>query len=207
MKSIFYSSLILLSFSGCDQPKNEAMQPPIAQQKSHELTKHDITRIDNYYWLNERENPDVIAYLEAENAYTDAALAHTNDLQQELYDEMLGRIQQTDISVPFKRNGYYYYTRYEEGKEYPIYCRKKGSQDAEEEIMLNGNEMAEGYAYFQIGGWEISSNNNLLAFSVDTVSRRQYTIYIKDLANGEIYPESIPNTSGNMAWGNDNTFL
>lgn len=207
MKSIFYSSLILLSFSGCDQPKNEAMQPPIAQQKPQELTKHNHTRIDNYYWLNERENPDVIAYLEAENAYTDTALAHTNELQHELYDEMLGRIKQTDISVPFKRNGYYYYTRYEEGKEYPIYCRKKGNQDAEEEIMLNGNEMAEGYAYFQIGGWEISSNNNLLAFSVDTVSRRQYTIYIKDLATGEIYPESIPNTSGNMAWGNDNTTL
>ncbi|MCK9451856.1 MAG: S9 family peptidase [Bacteroidales bacterium] len=183
------------------------MQAPVATKKPHELTAHDNTRIDDYYWLNERENPEVIAYLEAENAYTDNVLAHTMQLQQALYDEMLGRIKQTDISVPYKLNGYYYYSRYEEGKEYPIYCRKKGSQDAAEEIMLNGNEMAEGYAYFEIGGWEISADNNLLAYSVDTVSRRQYTIYIKDLSSGEIYPQSIPNTSGNMAWGNDNKTL
>ncbi|MDY0078064.1 MAG: S9 family peptidase [Bacteroidales bacterium] len=183
------------------------MQAPVATKKPHELTAHDNTRIDDYYWLNERENPEVIAYLEAENAYTDNVLAHTTQLQQALYDEMLGRIKQTDISVPYKLNGYYYYSRYEEGKEYPIYCRKKGSQDSVEEIMLNGNEMAEGYPYFEIGGWEISADNNLLAYSVDTVSRRQYTIYIKDLSSGEIYPQSIPNTSGNMAWGNDNKTL
>ncbi|MDA3942562.1 MAG: S9 family peptidase [Bacteroidetes bacterium] len=183
------------------------MPAPDVAQKPHELTKHDHTRIDNYYWLNERENPEVIAYLEAENAYTDTVLANTNQLQEELYEEMLGRIKQTDISVPFKLNGYYYYTRYEEGKEYPIYCRKKDNLDAEEEVMLNGNEMAEVYAYFQIGGWEISSDNNLLAFSVDTVSRRQYTIYVKNLTTGAIYPENIPNTSGNMAWGNDNETL
>jgi oligopeptidase B len=207
MKQIFYSLMILLLVSSCDQPKKETMQPPVAQQKPHELTKHEHTRVDNYYWLNDREDPEVIAYLEAENAYTDAALAHTDALQQELYDEMLGRIKQTDISVPYQRNGYYYYSRYEEGKEYPIYCRKKGSLEAAEEIMLNGNEMAEGYAYFQIGGWEISADNNLLAFSVDTVSRRQYTIYVKNLTTGHIYPQSIPNTSGNMAWGNDNKTL
>ena len=204
VKSLVVPMIILLAMAGCDQKKNETMQPPIAKKNPVELTKHGDTRIDNYYWLNERENPEVIAYLDAENAYTDAALANTELLQQELYDEMLGRIKQTDISVPFKKNGYYYYTRYEEGKEYPIYCRKQGSLEANEEIMLNGNEMAEGYAYFQIGGWEISTDNNLLAYSVDTVSRRQYTIYVKNLATDEIYPESIPNTSGNMAWGNDN---
>jgi oligopeptidase B len=200
-------ALMLFSFHSCEPSKKTPMPAPDVAQKPHELTKHDHTRIDNYYWLNERENPEVIAYLEAENAYTDTVLANTNQLQEELYEEMLGRIKQTDISVPFKLNGYYYYTRYEEGKEYPIYCRKKDNLDAEEEVMLNGNEMAEVYAYFQIGGWEISSDNNLLAFSVDTVSRRQYTIYVKNLTTGAIYPENIPNTSGNMAWGNDNETL
>lgn len=206
-KSLLIIALALFSLNSCNTPKKKPMQAPVATKKPHELTKHDDTRTDNYYWLNERENPEVIAYLEAENAYTDTMLAHTNQLQQDLYDEMLGRIKQTDISVPFKLNGYYYYSRYEEGKEYPIYCRKKGSQDAPEEIMLNGNDMAEGYPYFEIGGWEISADNNLLAYSVDTVSRRQYTIYVKNLTTGEIYAQNIPNTSGNMAWGNDNKTL
>lgn len=206
-KSLLIIALAMFSLNSCKSPKKTPMQAPVATKKPHELTAHDNTRIDDYYWLNERENPEVIAYLEAENAYTDSILAHTNQLQQALYDEMLGRIKQTDISVPYKLNGYYYYSRYEEGKEYPIYCRKKGSQDAAEEIMLNGNEMAEGYPYFEIGGWEISADNNLLAYSVDTVSRRQYTIYVKDLSTDEIYPQDIPNTSGNMAWGNDNKTL
>lgn len=200
-------ALALFSLNSCKSPKTTPMQAPVATKKSHELTKHDDTRIDDYYWLNERENPEVIAYLEAENAYTDTILAHTDQLQQDLYDEMLGRIKQTDISVPFKLNGYYYYRRYEEGKEYPVYCRKKGSLETAEEIMLNGNEMAEDYAYFEIGGWEISADNNLLAYSVDTVSRRQYTIYVKNLTTGEVYAQNIPNTSGNMAWGNDNKTL
>jgi len=134
-------------------------------------------------------------------------MEHTDALQQKLYDEMLGRIQQTDISVPYKVNGYYYYTRFEEGQEYPLYCRKKESLDGAEEIMLNTNEMAKGFAFYQIGSWQISNDNNLLAFSVDTVSRRQYTIYFKDLTTGEIHDQKIPNTSGNMAWANDNKTL
>lgn len=206
-KSLLIIGLALLSLSSCNSQKKTPMEAPVAIKKPHELTKHEDTRIDNYYWLNERENPEVIAYLEAENAFTDKVLAHTEQLQQELYDEMLGRIKQTDISVPYKLNGYYYYTRYEEGKEYPLICRKKGSQEAAEEIMLDGNEMAEGHAYFQIGSWEINSDNNLLAYSVDTVSRRQYTIYVKSLSTGEIYTQTVPNASGNMAWGNDNKTL
>lgn len=199
------SAFILLS--SCSQTQKKEMNPPTAKKTPHELTMHGQTRTDNYYWLNQRENAEVIAYLEAENAYTNEYMAHTNEFQQKLYDEMLGRIQQTDISVPYKLNGYYYYTRFEEGSEYPIYCRKKDNLEAVEEVMLNGNEMAEGYAYFEIGGWQISRDNNLLAFSVDTVSRRQYTLYVKNLTTSEIYTDAIPNTSGNMAWANDNKTL
>jgi len=193
--------------SACSGTKTEKPTPPVAAKVSHELTNHGITRIDPYYWLNDRDNPDVIAYLTAENEYTKKYMEHTDALQQKLYDEMLGRIQQTDISVPYKVNGYYYYTRFEEGQEYPLYCRKKESLDGAEEIMLNTNEMAKGFAFYQIGSWQISNDNNLLAFSVDTVSRRQYTIYFKDLTTGEIHDQKIPNTSGNMAWANDNKTL
>lgn len=183
------------------------MEPPIAIQKPYELTHHEHARIDPYYWLNERENAEVIAYLEAENEYTASVMAGTLQFQQKLYDEMLGRIQQTDMSVPYKLNGYWYYNRFEEGKEYPLYCRKADTEGAEEEIMLDGNAMAEGYAYFQIGGFQVSSDNKILAYAVDTVSRRQYTIYIKNLETGEVYADAIPNTSGNMAWVNDNKTL
>ena len=120
------------------------MKPPVATKINKELLAHDHTRIDHYYWLNERENEEVISYLEAENAYTKEMMKHTDDLQTLLYDEIVGRIKQTDMSVPYKRNGYYYYSRYEEGQEYPVYCRKKGSLEADEEIMFNVNEMAEG---------------------------------------------------------------
>ncbi|MDP2237574.1 MAG: S9 family peptidase [Bacteroidales bacterium] len=197
----------IVILSSCSQTQKKEMNPPVAKKIPHEMTMHGQTRIDNYYWLNQRENADVIAYLEAENAYTNEYMAHTDEFQQKLYDEMLGRIQQTDISVPYKQNGYFYYTRFEEGSEYPIYCRKKDNLEADEEILLNGNEMAEGYAYFQIGGLQVSSDNNLLAYSVDTVSRRQYTLYVKNLTTKEIYTDAIPNTSGNMAWANDNKTL
>ena len=207
VKNTLFFFLPVVFITGCNPQNKDKMQAPEAAKKPHEMKEHGNTRVDNYYWLNERENPEVIAYLEAENAYESNAMHHTEALQQKLYDEMLGRIKQSDISVPYQQDGYFYYSRFEEGKEYPLYCRKKGSMNAEEQVMLNGNEMAEGYSYFQIGGWEVSSDNNLLAYAVDTVSRRQYTIYIKDLNTGEIYPANIPNTSGNMAWGNDNNTL
>lgn len=202
-------TLFLMSFAfvGCNSNLTPNMTIPKAKKVPHELTAHGHTRIDNYYWLNQRENPEVIAYLEAENAYTDAVMKPTEALQQKLYDEMIGRIEQTDMSVPYLLNGYYYYTRFEEGKEYPIYCRKADKADAAEEIMLNGNEMAVGFAFFQIGGMQVSSNNNLLAYAVDTLSRRQYTLYVKNLETGETYADAIPNTSGNMAWANDNQTL
>lgn len=199
--------IIALHFIACNSNSKHNMTAPTAKKVPHEMSIHGHTRIDNYYWLNQREDPEVIAYLEAENAYTDEVMAPTEALRQQLYDEMLGRIQQTDMSVPYLLSGYSYYTRYEEGKEYPIYCRKADQPDAIEEILLNGNEMAEGFAYFQIGGFQVSSNNQLLAFAVDTVSRRQYTLYIKNLETGEVYADAIANTSGNMAWANDNKTL
>ncbi len=181
--------------------------PPVAEKKPKELTIHGHTRVDDYFWLRERENPEVIAYLEAENAYTEAMLEHTKPLQEKLYQEIVGRIKQTDESVPYFWNGYHYYTRFEEGKEYPIYCRKKGSMEAAEEIMLDVNKMAEGYDYYQVVGLEVSPDNTWLAFGVDTVSRRKYTIYFKNLKTGEILDENIPLTTGGSAWANDNKTL
>ncbi|QCR24709.1 S9 family peptidase [Pontibacter sp. SGAir0037] len=179
-------------------------QAPGAKKQPKELTAHGHTRIDNYYWLNERENPEVIAYLNAENEYTKQMMAHTEDLQKKLFDEIVGRIKQTDESVPYKKNGYFYITRYEAGKEYPIYARKKGSLNAAEEIMLNANERAKGNSYYAAAGLNVSPNNQLMAFGEDTVSRRKYTIRFKNLATGEILPDKIPNTTGGAVWANDN---
>ncbi|MFD2245872.1 S9 family peptidase [Pontibacter ruber] len=179
-------------------------QPPVAKKQPKELTMHGDTRIDNYYWLNERENPEVIAYLNAENDYTKQMLANTEELQEKLFKEIVGRIKQTDESVPYKKNGYYYYTRFETGKEYPIYARKKGTLDAKEEIMVNANERAEGKSYYAAAGMDVSPNNKLVAFGEDTVSRRKYTIRFKDLSTGQLLKDQIPNTTGSAVWANDN---
>ena len=191
-------------FSACSEEKEKNAEPPVAKIEATELTIHGDTRIDNYYWLKDRDSSYVIEYLEAENDYTQSVMKDTEQLQKDLYEEMLSRIKQTDNSVPYLQNGYYYYTRYEEGKEYPIYCRKKETLEAEEEIMLDGNEMAEGYAYFQIGGLSVSENNKTLAFSVDTVSGRNYTIKFKNLETGHILEDEIANTSGGSTWAADN---
>jgi len=206
---VFLSAIVLLlSFigSGCSRINKEEkiIKPPVAEKIKKELTIHGDTRIDNYYWLNERENPKVIEYLKAENEYKETVMKHTEALQENLYNEIVARIKQTDMSVPFKTEGYYYYSRFEEGKEYPVYCRKKESLKAEEEILLNVNEMAEGYGFYHVAGLTVSTNNNLIAFGVDTVSRRKYTIHFKDLTTGEILPDEIPNTAGQAAWANDN---
>lgn len=185
----------------------DTMTPPVAEKRPTELITHGDTRTDNYYWLRERENPEVIAYLNEENAYREAVMKETEALQENLYEEIVGRIKQDDQSVPYLKNGYYYYTRYEEGKEYPIYCRKSGSLDAEEEIMLNVNEMAEGHTYYAVSGLSVSTNNRYLSFGVDTVSRRKYTIFVKDLTTGQILNDQIPVTTGGSTWANDNKTL
>lgn len=178
--------------------------PPVATKVPHELVMHNDTRIDPYYWMNQRDSEEVIEYLNQENAYTEAVMKGTEKLQEALFQEIKGRIKEQDESVPYFENGYYYYSRYDEGKEYPIYCRKKESQDAPEEIMLDVNQMAEGYAYYSVVGVNVSPNNNIVAFGVDTVSRRQYTIYFKNLETGELLNSKIPNTTGGIAWANDN---
>ncbi|WP_197901768.1 S9 family peptidase [Rhodocytophaga rosea] len=181
--------------------------PPVAKSIPKTLTSNGISRTDNYYWLRERENPEVISYLEAENKYLDTALADTKGLQEDLFNEMKGRIKEKDESAPYLDNGYYYYSRYEEGFEYPIYCRKKGSLQAAEEILLNVNDMAKGHEYYNVSGLDVSDNNQLLAYADDTVSRRLYTIRFKNLATGEIYPEAISNVSPGVAWTTDNKTL
>jgi oligopeptidase B len=178
--------------------------PPIAAIQAKELASPHGTRTDNYYWLNEPENPEVIEYLKAENAYFDQQMAPVKDLEEQLFQEMKGRIKETDESVPYRDNGYYYYVRYEAGGEYPLYCRKKDGLDAPEEILLDGNALAQGHAYFAIGGFEVSDDNELLAYSTDTVSRRLYTVRFKNLATGELYPEQIENVEGAGVWATDN---
>ena len=198
-------ALLISGMSEIISQENESMtKPPIAKRVEKKLSIHDDTRTDYYFWLNQREDPEVIAYLEAENKYTEKKLKHTEGFQKKLYDEMISRIKQEDQSVPYKDNGYYYYSRFEEGKEYPIYCRKNGSLDAEEEIMLNVNEMAEGYSYYQVAGLSVSPDNNFLAFGVDTLSRRKYDVRIKNLRTNEILDDLIPNTTGSVAWADDN---
>ncbi|MGE0771446.1 MAG: S9 family peptidase [Cyclobacteriaceae bacterium] len=222
MKNIAFRFSVLglatICLAGCSSPgeKNGAADnAPIAEKVPHELTANGNTRVDNYYWMkltDEQKNANqrdeqtrkVVNYLEAENAYLTSKLAHTAGLQEKLYNEIIGRIKQTDESVPYKDNGYWYYTRYEEGQEYPIYCRKKGTLDAPEEIMLNVNDMAQGHDYYSIQGLDVSENNKLLAYGEDSVSRRRYTIYVKDLTTGRVIDQPVPNTEGGVTWANDN---
>ncbi|MEN8157640.1 MAG: S9 family peptidase [Bacteroidota bacterium] len=186
---------------------NRTMEAPVAAKKPKELSIHGHTRTDDYYWLKERENPEVIGYLEAENEYRESMMKGSRKFEKELFEEIVGRIKQDDESVPYMDNGYYYYSRYEDGKEYPIFCRKKSSLDATEEIMANVNELAEGFAYYQVGGLSVSPDNRYLAMGVDTVSRRKYTIYIKDLETGKMLEDAIPLTTGRASWATDSKTL
>ncbi len=198
--------------SACETQMHEAtmsivdkkdIQPPKCVQRPKELTIHGDTRIDKYYWLRERDNPEVIAYLEAENAYTDTMMSHLKPFQEQLFEEMKSRIKERDVSVPAFKNGYWYYTRYEEGKEYPIYCRKRGSLEAIEEVMLDVNELAASHDYYHVNSLSVSPDNKWLAFGEDTLSRRQYTIRFRNLETGEFLPQRILNTTGSAVWAAD----
>src|SRR5688500_13285082 len=184
-----------------------AASAPMAAVRPHRFEEHGTVRTDEYYWLRDRDNPEVIRYLEAESAYTKAVMAHTEALQERLFEELKGRVRQTDQSVPYRQGGYFYYTRLVEGKNYPIYARKRGTLDAPEEILLDGNALGEGKPFFQVMGWQISSGEDLLAFSVDTIGRRIATLRFKNLRTGELLPDVIPNVTGNMAWAEDNRTL
>lgn len=203
--------LAVITVMACNttEKKTEKMNvtPPTVEKIKKELTANGDTRIDNYYWLNERENPKVIAYLTAENKYLDTMLSPVKEFREKLYEEMKGRIKEKDESVPYFENGYLYYTRFEEGKEYPIHCRKKGNSDAPEEVMLNVNDMAKGHEFFNVAGLNVSPDNKLLAYGVDTVSRRKYTLYVKNLETGELLKDVIAETTGGSTWANDNKTL
>lgn len=212
-KTIFLALLLL----SCTNQNNNYMtlQPPKAKLIEEQITTHDDTRIDNYFWMRlsdaqknaetpDAQTQDVLDYLNAENDYRAATMKHTEALQKNLFDEIKGRIKEDDASVPVKDNGYIYYTRFEKGQDYAFYCRKKDEVSAEEEVMLDGPKMGDGQAYFAIGGTSISKNNQYLAYGVDLVSRRQYTLHFKDLKSGEILQDKIENTTGGATWANDN---
>ncbi|WP_418262656.1 S9 family peptidase [Flavobacterium faecale] len=182
----------------------KAIHAPVAKVIPTQLEKFNDIRIDNYFWLNDRENPEVIDYLNKENEYYQEMTAHTQDFQKELYEEMKSRIKEDDQSVPYFYNGYYYITRFETGKGYPIYARKKGSLTAVEEVLFDCNELAQGQAYFKLGGLSVSPDNTMAIFSTDVVGRRIYTIQVKNLITNEILSDKIENVTGSAVWANDN---
>ncbi len=209
MKNLFLPLTILLS--ACMQNST----PPNATKKPHEMTIHGDTRVDDYYWMRltdeqksakdkDSHTQEVLDYINAENAYTQKRLKHTEKFQNDLFDEIVGRIKKDDESVPYLDNGYFYYTRYEKGKEYAIHCRKKGSLDSKEEILLDENVLAKGRDYFAVGGLDVSPDNQWMSYGVDLVSRRIYTIYFRNLVTGEVLEQTIPSSTGSVAWANDN---
>ncbi|MCB0109531.1 MAG: S9 family peptidase, partial [Caldilineaceae bacterium] len=181
--------------------------PPIAPKEPKRIEAQGDVRIDNYFWLRERENPKVRAYVEAENAYTQAVMDHTAALQETLYQEMRGRIQEDDSTVPERIDDWYYYRRTEEGKQYPIYCRKEGSLDAPEEVLLDQNELAAGHDFCDMGVYRISPDHKLLAFSVDYAGTERFTLQVKDLTTGALLPDAIPDTFYSVEWAADNQTL
>jgi len=209
VKNLFLPLTILLS--ACMQNST----PPNATKKTHEMTIHGDTRVDDYYWMRltdkqksaiekDSHTQEVLDYINAENVYTQKRLKHTEKFQNDLFDEIVGRIKKDDESVPYLDNGYFYYTRYEKGKEYAIHCRKKGSLDSKEEILLDENVLAKGRDYFAVGGMNVSPDNQWMSYGVDLVSRRIYTIYFRNLVTGEVLEQTIPSSTGSVAWANDN---
>ena len=220
-KILFYATAFSLIFaSAC---KNDSMnikevKTPVALKIPTEIETHGDIRIDDYFWMRlsdeqknakikDEQTTKVLDFLNAENDYYNKITAHTNGFQSSLFEEMKSRIKEDDESVPYKKNGYFYITKYEKGQQYPIYKRKKASLDAKEELLFDVNELANGHDYFQLGGLNVSPNNELAAFSVDTISRRQYVIHIKNLKTGEVYKDAITNTNGGSVWANDNKTL
>jgi len=179
------------------------LRPPVATPKPKIDTLHGEIRTDNYFWLREKTNPDVISYLNAENAYTDAKMRHTETLQKKLYDEMLSRIKETDVSVPYRENGYYYSTRTEKGKSYAIRVRRKGSLNAPEEVFLDDNALAAGKKFSSVGDWALTPSGNRLAYLHDTTALRVYTLYVKDLTTGKLLADSISRVVPSVVWAND----
>jgi oligopeptidase B len=207
MKTIIVSSfLIIMAISAAAQSKNDMVKPPVAKTIAKIDSIHGDIRTDNYYWLREKSSPDVISYLESENAYTDALMKPTEKLQETIYSEILKRTKQTDLSVPYKLGEYWYYTRTEEGKQYPIYCRRKESMEAPEQIVLELNELAKGHKFLGLGLYQVSNDGKLLAYSLDTTGFRQYQLSFKDLRTDTVLPDSIGQVNS-AAWAADNKTL
>lgn len=210
-KKLIFFLLNIIFMTSCSNQKKikdpNAMKLPIADKKEKILEIHDDKRIDNYYWLNEKDNKSVLDYLVSENDYNDKLTSHTKDFQKDLFKEMKSRIKEDDQSVPYKYNGYWYITRYEKGKDYPIYSRKKDSLTAAEEVLFDCNVLAKGHSYFQLRGINISPDNRYVAFGIDTLSRRKYKLQVKDLKTGKLLPFNIENTTGGSTWANDNKTL
>lgn len=201
MKTIIFLTLTLII--SCDMKKKKLIEPK-AKKIEKILSLHGDDRLDEYYWLNQRGDDEVISYLNEENDYRDEFMKDYKPLEEEIFQEIKSRIKEDDSSVPYYYNGYFYYTRYEKDKQYPIYCRKEGSLDGKEEILIDANIMSEGYDYFRVGTIEISPDNKTMAYSIDTVSRRIYTIYFMDLETRTISDKNIPNSQGSISWANDN---
>ena len=202
MNKIHYIFLLII-FTACQEKMNNKNLPPSCQIQEKLLSIHNHNRIDNYYWLNKREDPNVIDYLNKENEYTNSQMEDTKEIQKNLFNELKARIKEEDESVPYEFNGYSYWRKFREGDEHPIYLRKK-IESKDEEILLNGNELAKEHDFFDIGDYDISPNNELLAYGFDTLSRRIYQIKIKNLKTGELFNEVLENTTGSMVWANDN---
>ncbi len=181
--------------------------PPVAKKIPHQLEKHDDIRLDNYFWMKDRTHPEVIDYLNAENNYCDAKMAHTKSFQKDLFEEMKARIKEDDSSAPYKYNGYWYITKFEKGKDYPIYTRKKDTLDNPEELLFDCNEMAKGESYFKLAGISISPDNKKVSYGIDTTGRRNYTIYVKNIKSGKLENDRVANTTGSSSWANDNQTL
>jgi oligopeptidase B len=204
--SLARAFLLLAAAAAAPAFAQQLPAPPVAERHPKVDTLFGDVRVDDYFWLREKTNPAVRAYLEAENAYADRVLAPVASLRETLYREMLGRIKQTDLSVPFREGGYFYYSRTEEGKQYAIWCRRKGSLDAPEEVLLDLNQLAAGQIFMGLGALEVSDDGNLLAYAIDTTGFRQYALFVKDLRSGQILPDRAART-GSVAWAADNRTL
>jgi len=184
--------------------QRRAPEAPVAKIEPKENSLHGVSWVDNYYWLRERDSKEVLDYLKAENLYTSEVMAKTEKMRDKLYEELKSRIKETDLTVPYKYKDYYYYDRTEEGKQYSINCRKKRSLEEVEEIILDENELANGHGYMAVGVFEVSPNQEYLAYSVDTNGSENYTIHIKNLKTGKLLQDRIPSTYESLEWGNDN---
>src|SRR5438477_9735216 len=199
---LFSVSFPTLTLEAADAPSAPSA-PPVAKQtpKVTEINGHEL--VDNYFWLRDKKNPDVKAYLDAENAYTEGVMKFTEPLQKKLYGELLSRIKETDVDVPYKYGGYFYYARTEAGKQYPIRCRRKGSMESREEIVLDVNELAKGQSFMAVAAYQVSDDGNLLAYSTDNTGFRQYTLAVKDLRTGKLLADHAERVDS-VAWANDN---